>query len=190
MNKLFLLLACYCLSFKVAGQTVWKNPLPVDSVTHRVSYSGVVEVPGATKAELYSRAREWFANTFGSSKAVLEMDDRESGKLIGNANAETSIDYGGILGTAPTRLWRTIRVEIKEGRYRYTFTNFDMGALSGLQAEAHPIEAWFKPSSLIYNKDGSPKRAAASIFKGVQQSGESQVSSLHEAMTKSAGKAW
>ena len=82
MKHLFLLCLLAC-GLQAAGQV---SPLPIDSLTHKVTYQGVVQVPGVTQAEMYSRAREWFAVTFGSAKAVLEMDDRTAGKLIGREN--------------------------------------------------------------------------------------------------------
>ena len=54
--KTALLALCLLSGIAAHGQT-WKSPLPLDSATHKVTHSGVVEVPGASKAELYSRAR-------------------------------------------------------------------------------------------------------------------------------------
>jgi hypothetical protein len=187
--KSLLLSVCLLLSLGANAQG-WKNPLPLDSATHLVAYSGVVEVPGASKAELYSRAREWFATSFGSAKAVLEMDDREAGKLIGNTNSDFTIHYGGILGEAPVRLWRTIRVEVKEGKYRYALSNFATSGYYYAQSDARPVEEWFKASRILYNKDGSPKPSTASVVAGVQQSAEGQAASLKAAMTKATAKGW
>jgi hypothetical protein len=184
MKKLLLALALLGAS-PVAAQT-WHNPLPMDSTTHRVTYTGVVQVPGATKAELYSRAREWFADNFNSSKAVLEMDDREAGKLIGNATAE--FDFAGSIGKPlPTAMWRKIKVELKDGKYRYTVTDFAFGG-GVTQGDSNPVERWFKPSGFTFNKDGTPKKMVASVVSGVETTATSEVSSLRAAMTKSASK--
>jgi opacity protein-like surface antigen len=187
MKKLLLAALLLAALSSQANAQSWKNPLPLDSATHRVVYTGVVAVPGATKDELYSRAREWFATNFGSAKAVLEMDDREAGKLIGNANSQFMLVFGGILASTPMRLWRTIRVELKDGKYRYTLANFDMGSPTSGQAAARPVESWFdKPAE--FAKDGTPKKVTASVIDAIQASGESQVASLQAAMTKKASK--
>lgn len=187
--KSLLLLICLLLSLGSHAQG-WKNPLPMDSATHLVAYAGVVEVPGASQAELYSRAREWFATSFGSAKSVLEMDDRESGKLIGDANSMFTIHYGGLLGDAPCRLWRTIRVEVKDGRFRYAFTGFATSGYEGTQQQASPLENWFKPTKYTYSKDGTPKQAVASVIASVKEDAEAQAASLKAAMTKTTAKGW
>lgn len=166
------------------GQT-WTNPLPIDSASHKVTYTDVVQVPGASKAELYTRARAWFATSFASAKAVLEMDDVQAGQLIGNA---TGYYYARFMGAdAKTTLWRTINVQIKDGRYKYTITNFAVDIQKG-RVNATPIESFFVQSRYTYDKEGVPKPYLASIIKGVQDNGESQVQSLRAAMATPAEK--
>lgn len=75
-----------------------------------IEYQEVVEVPGANKLQLYKAAREWFAKAYEDSKEVLEMDDRESGVLIGS----------GFSKVEAAQLWSSVKVEIKDGKYRYT----------------------------------------------------------------------
>ena len=181
MLKPLLLCALLACGLQAAAQV---SPLPVDSITHKVTYQGVVQVPGASQAELYSRAREWFATTFGSAKAVLEMDDREAGKLIGNANG---IYYQRFMRKdVETTLWRTINVQVKEGRFRYQITNFATG-IGVSQDKAYPVELGFIPAS--YDKSGNLKPYMASMYDGVRKSAEAQVASLRDAMTKPAQKA-
>src|SRR6266496_2496034 len=59
---------------------------PVDTVTGEIKFTEVVYVDSISKLLLYSRAREWFTKAFKSSKAVLDLDDKENGKLIGKGN--------------------------------------------------------------------------------------------------------
>jgi hypothetical protein len=169
-----------CVISFAAGQG---SPLPLDSLTRKVTYQGVVTVPGATQAELYSRAREWFATSFGSAKGVLEMDDRESGKLIGNAVGSYNQRFMGKDGAVG--LWRTINVQVKDGRFKYVITNFATG-VDKTQAQARPVELALVPAA--FDKSGKPTPYMASMFAGIRQSAESQVASLREAMTKPAGK--
>src|SRR5687768_10177439 len=70
-----------------------KYTLPLDSVTNRVTFSEVVKIENATKDELFTRAREWFAKTFVSAQNVLQMDDRVSGKLIGKGSYGHNTHY-------------------------------------------------------------------------------------------------
>jgi hypothetical protein len=182
--KKILLVAGFFLCFTAGAQSL-KNPLPIDSVTHKVTYQGVVEVPGVSKAELYSRAREWFANTFGSAKAVLEMDDKEAGKLIGNTNGTYLQRFMG--SDVATVVWRHVNVQVKDGRFKYVFSDFATG-VDKTQAEARPVELAIVPAS--FDKAGNPKPYMASMFAGIQQTAESQVTSLRAAMTKPVKSDW
>ena len=121
--KILLLLLLLAPCLRAAGQA---SPLPVDSTTRKVTYQGIVQVPGVSQAELYSRAREWFATSFGSAKAVLEMDDRVVSKMVGRYYATFGFSAG--LSATPWHLWRTVTVEVKDGRYRYSFTRFGLGS--------------------------------------------------------------
>jgi hypothetical protein len=100
------------VSFSVLAQ------VPVDETTKRITYSEVVEVPGSNKDDLYTRAEQWFAKTYASGNDVVQFKDREAGKIIGKARLV-------ILHTMqPRDILYTITLEVKDGRYRYTLTDF------------------------------------------------------------------
>lgn len=85
-------------------------------VTQAKIYTAVVEVPGATKAQLYQRALSFFNNSFKSSKEVIQNSDKEEGKIFGNG----VIDYGGI-----NTISFSIEVAVKDGKFKYVFSGFD-----------------------------------------------------------------
>lgn len=176
--KHLLLLCLLACSLRAAGQV---SPLPIDSITHKVTYQGVIQVPGASQAELYSRAREWFAVTFGSAKYVLEMDDRTAGKLIGRENGGYSQRIFG--QDVVVTLWRTVNIQVKDGRFKYVFTNFAAGDSEAL---ARPVELSMVPAA--YDKKGVLRPFMADMFAGVRTSAQSQVASLMAAMVKPAAK--
>ncbi|MBH8567888.1 DUF4468 domain-containing protein [Microvirga sp. STS02] len=93
--------------------------LPLDEQTHRVTYEGVVEVPGATQNQLYDRALEWMAKTYQSANDVVQIKDKEQGKLLAK---------GGILffshGTPMGFVVHTQTIYVKDGRYKYLMTGF------------------------------------------------------------------
>src|SRR5690606_9337869 len=64
-----------------------KPNLPIDNSTNKVLYSEVVlvEDSAANQQNLFSRAREWFAKAYKSSNNVVQMEDKESGKIVGRA---------------------------------------------------------------------------------------------------------
>jgi hypothetical protein len=120
MRVLFLLLLL-SLSVGVRAQTRRPTPalpFPVDSVSGKIRYLAVVQTPGVSQAELYRRARNWFVNRFPDYPHVVSVDDPAGGELAGT--------YCTILQklTNSYEVWRTLRVYVKEGRYRYEVTDF------------------------------------------------------------------
>ena len=98
--------------------------LPIDSSTSKITYSEVVHVDSlANKQELFSRAREWFAKAYKSSTNVIQMEDKESGKIVGKALMQV---YHKALGTEYQSGYinYTISIYIKDGRYKYEVTDF------------------------------------------------------------------
>ena len=184
MKKLLLLCALSFATVTARAQAA-RPLLPVDSLTHKVTYQGVVQVPGASQADLYVRAREWFATSFGSAKAVLEMDDKEAGKLIGNAHGEYMQRFMG--RESPTTLWRTINIQVKDGRFKYTISNFATGT-NKAQADARPVELAITPAA--FDKSGKLVPYMESMLSGIQASAEAQVKSLLIAMASAKGKDW
>jgi hypothetical protein len=187
--KKILLAALLLAGYGTHAQSTNLALLPVDSTTHRISISQVVEVPGVSKAELYSRAREWFAKTFGSSKAVLEMDDREAGKLVGTFNTPLKM-ASGVGVSLDMLLWRGITIDLKDGKYRYTFTNYNIGAPTSPAANARHAEQYLEVNKFNYDKDGKPKKMAGSVIEGIRGGTDALAASLKSAMTKAGGKDW
>jgi hypothetical protein len=56
--------------------------LPYDTDTHLISYQGVVEVQGATKDQLYTRAYDWRLRTFRTSNNVVQQ--HEADQVVGS----------------------------------------------------------------------------------------------------------
>jgi len=83
-------------------------------------YSEVVTVEGKTTDQLYSSAREWFAESFKSAKDVLQMDDPIAGKLIGKGMG--SGHHKGLM-SVPFDYEFQIKVFVKDGRYKYSIDN-------------------------------------------------------------------
>lgn len=93
-----------------------------------IEFTEVVNIDSATKVQLFEQGRRWFAATFGDSKSVLEISDKESGELTGKGNVkfyhtlnntitDYESEYSGII---------TFQISIlfKDGKYKVTITNF------------------------------------------------------------------
>jgi hypothetical protein len=146
----------------------------VNKETGLVTFTGVVHVNSAlSKAELYSRAREWFARTYNDADKVLSMDDRESGKLLGRAYQDIRI-YSSF-----KMMHYLIGIFVKDGRYRYEITNIryqDYGAdAQKLPAEMHFVDGYYKngktkPTSEMYRQatDEAVRELVASLEVGMK----------------------
>lgn len=77
-----------------------------------------------TQNDLYVKANEWMAKTFVSAKEVIQMQDKEAGKLIGKGIIETPVlnAYGTNIGVDYVHY--TISIDVKEGRYRCILSDF------------------------------------------------------------------
>ena len=72
----------------------------------------VVEVPGASKDEIFVRAASWMAETFNSSKSVTQYSDKEAGIIKG----KYVIDFPQL--TAQGLCDATITIECKDEKCR------------------------------------------------------------------------
>jgi hypothetical protein len=114
----------FCLIFSLFANKaeVMMKSLPKDSTTGMISYQEIVRVDSSvTKDVLYASAKDWFANAFRSAKDVIQMEDKENAKLIGKGNLTVSIP---MVGPDYSRVDFTVTIQAKDGRYKYTVTNF------------------------------------------------------------------
>lgn len=87
-------------------------------------FQEAVEVDGVSTDQLYSAALVWFAQTFGSGKEVIQVQDREAGTIIGKALFQyKSVVWGGGSGIDGDVSY-LVKLQFKDGRYRYTIDRF------------------------------------------------------------------
>lgn len=166
----------------------WVNPLPIDSATGKVSYKAVVQVPGASSAELYKRAKQWFAAAPSTTKMPLQTDDATAGRLVGQTGELVMQSFLGANVQVP--LWRTITIEVKPGRFRYQVTDFAFDSGKGLGAVT-PIENYLKPNALTFDANGYPQPVLQSTIEAIQRSGRQQVNAIRQRVSgKSTDDNW
>lgn len=89
-----------------------------------IFYEGIVKLSDSTvnKNVLFSDALVWFVNTYNHPKIVLQLEDRDAGRLIGK----------GVQPFEPNKpkLSYSIEIELKKGKYRYRV--YDLAMLNGL----------------------------------------------------------
>jgi len=117
--------------------------MPVDPDTKLITYKEVVTVEG-TRGELYNRAIEWVNKQYKNPVDATKVRDQASGIIeIIHRIEVTKVDQGVTLlaGTVDY----SMKLELKDGRYRYIITNFTNKAVS-----RQPIERWMNKDDSLY----------------------------------------
>lgn len=96
-----------------SGQKIEK-----DSVSGIYTAKGVVQVDDVPKDKLYSRAMEWIALSYKSAQDVVQLSNKEDGKIICKGNFPVS------LYMKSGSVEHTLTLEFKDNRFRYRYTNF------------------------------------------------------------------
>lgn len=111
MKHIFFVFFLSLVTFSVYGQ----EPL---------KFTGVVAIDSTiSKEELYTRARLWFSETFKNMNAVLDIQDKEAGELIGKGSMTFRVQkmadacYEGDIKF-------DIKVFVRNGRYKYEISDF------------------------------------------------------------------
>ncbi|MDR6195208.1 DUF4468 domain-containing protein [Siphonobacter sp. SORGH_AS_0500] len=160
--------------------------LPVDKESGKITYSEVVDVPGSSKVELYGRALTWFAQSFKSSKSVLQVEDKDNGKIIGKGNIPIIIKVPIMGNTDAGWVNAMFTIVSKDGKYKYTIDNFYHERPLGKNTEN-----WTDGGSLEQEKPkvgmmGRPsKKEWNSIKESLDKDMQSTIASLKKAMSKS-----
>ena len=138
----FSLLAGY-FSF---GQANTQTPkIPVDPDSKLIMYREVVDQEG-NKDILYDRGSSWFSSFYKSPSSVLKIQDKVNGKIEGMGRfVITFVDDQGTKRDAGMITY-TIKLELKDNKYRYTLTDFNLKA-----ASRSPIEKWLNKNDPAFN---------------------------------------
>ena len=185
MKKFLILFLIFLTPFFSYGNSN-DDELKVDEDTGMVYFDEVVPVDDISKDELYSRTREWFLNTYKSSEDVLELEDKEGGKLIGKAF--NIIPIKTAFGVSNTRMWYTIKVYFKENRYKTVLTDIkyqNEPTDNNLTPEKRIAEDWL--IKWMFKKNGKPRKMALEHKAKTTNSVNALFSSLKEFVNKPVG---
>ena len=104
-----------------------------------LTYQEVIEAPGKTKSQLYVALNYWATATFKDKQAIT-LNDKDAGCIIISSTLKDIAEHTGTINSYSVSITPVIRIDIKDGRIRVTFTvqNYDIlrdisgGFLSGL----------------------------------------------------------
>ena len=77
----------------------------------------VVEIPGKSKDEIFTKSRQWFSQYFVSGESVVDYENQEAGTIIGNGIAENGRDPFGLVAYD---FHYNMRIDIKDEKFRAT----------------------------------------------------------------------
>ncbi len=122
--------------------------LPIDPETKKIIYRGVVDQEG-TSDYLYNKVIDWFSYYYVNAQSVYSIQDKLNGKIEGNGRMRIYYmdEKEGIRRDGGQILYQ-IKIELKDNKYRYTLTGFNLKATSGF-----PIEKWMNKSDPAYNSN-------------------------------------
>jgi len=174
-------MATTILGLALLAQIATATPAPEPAP---IAVSEVVQAPGKTADQLYSAALSWFPAAFKSGKAVLEVQDKAAGKLIGKASE--SWEAPALLARTPLSgaISYTVTVEVKDGRYRYIIGPFvhEPKTPPGYGTVTGTADA---PSSGVASA-GSDKKNWADLQRRAKEISTALAESLKAAMSKPA----
>lgn len=92
-----------------------------------LTYQQVIEAPGKTKQQLYVALNYWVTATFKDKQAIT-LNDKEAGCIIISSTLEAIADHTGTLNRYVVNITPVIRIDIKDGKARVTYTvqNYDI----------------------------------------------------------------
>lgn len=92
-----------------------------------LTYQQIVECPGKTKEQLYIMLNYWTTATFKDKQAIT-LNDKESGTIIISSTMANIALHTGTINEYSISITPVIRIDIKEGRIRVTYTvqNYDV----------------------------------------------------------------
>ena len=116
-----------------------------------LTYQQVIEAPGKSKQNLYVALNYWVTATFKDKQAIT-LNDKDAGCIIISSTIANIAEHTGTLNKYSVSITPVIRLDIKEGRVRVTYTvqNYDVLAdVSG---------GWLSPTDDANKTYGDSKR--------------------------------
>jgi hypothetical protein len=92
-----------------------------------LTYQQIIECQGRTKQQLYVQLNYWVTATFKDKQAIT-LNDKDAGTIIISSEIRDIASHTGTINEYSVSITPIIRVDIKEGRVRVTYTvqNYDI----------------------------------------------------------------
>lgn len=147
VSMLCLVIASVFVNAQDKNAPVEPYKVPVDSISGKITYEGVVEVKGVAAGELYQRINAWFQSYYKNPSEVIRENDSINNKMVGKPRFRLSNmpDKNGVKTDGGVTQY-TITVAAKDGRFKYEITDVNWKQLS-----VFPSERWMDTKSSSYS---------------------------------------
>lgn len=126
--------------------TALADILPVDE-SGKIIYRDVVYVEGQTPLQLYYKGIEWVNSYFPNPRAATSRRSPENGIIEGAHGIRLTDEHNG--KRVPSKVINyKYKIEFREGRFRYTITDFTLRAPSRF-----PLERWLDKDGPYYSEE-------------------------------------
>ena len=105
----------------VAANLKNESTLTLDK-NNALTFIQIVEAPGRTAAQLYTTLNYWFTATFNDANSTIKLNDKETGCIIAQGSVEGVATHTGGSNKYNVSIRPIIRVDIKEGKCRVTYS--------------------------------------------------------------------
>lgn len=127
---ILVLAASHCFAQKDTIQLPYKDG--------KVLYQQIDSINGETKTQLYDKAKLWVVNNFKSANAVIQIDDKENGQIVGKGFENI---YGKTLGvTYVVSCYFTVKIDCRDNKVRVSVYDIyfmqNSGSFSGNNIES------------------------------------------------------
>jgi len=86
-----------------------------------LTYQQIIEAPGKTKQQLYVAINYWTTATFKDKQAIT-LNDKDAGCIIISSTLNNIAEHMGTLNKYSVSITPVIRIDIKDGKVRVTYT--------------------------------------------------------------------
>lgn len=91
-----------------------------------LTFTGIIKVDSASKEQLFTRARQWFNASLRDARTAIRVADKETGEILAKCIVRSQHWYKamGKEYKVPIEYDFDLSVYVKDGKYKYSFSNF------------------------------------------------------------------
>ena len=116
-----------------------------------LTYQQVIEAQGKTKQQLYVALNYWATATFKDKQAIT-LNDKDAGCIIISSTIRNIAEHTGTLNKYSVNITPVIRLDIKDGKVRVTYTVQSYDVLADISG------GWLSPTDDSQKTYGDSKR--------------------------------